>query len=58
MKQPKALPTLSCPTHGPYAFSMAAAVNTTNATTTRIMTFTDMQDADALPHQKTCYGAP
>ena len=37
MKQPAASPAPACPTHGPYASSMAAAVSMTKADTTRIM---------------------
>ena len=38
MKQPAAFPTSARATQGPYAFSIAAHVSTTNASTTRIIT--------------------
>ena len=43
MKQPAASPAPACPTHGPYASSMAAAVSMTKADTTRIMICRDSQ---------------
>ena len=43
MKHPAASPAPACPTHGPYASSMAAAVSTTKADTTKIMICRDSQ---------------
>ena len=55
MKQPAASPAPACPTHGPYASSMAAAVSMTKADTTRIMI---CRDSQAYWLKRSCSGAP